>query len=270
MQKLEALLQDNGIDPSTLQLLVQIVDSSRVYISDSEESLTSTTTEQVLNYYYLTVSGSQAFSTWQKLRVLVEETGYWPVILGGLTEFENIMEYQLNSNFSPAALIEASKTINAPEWFENEYSNMFDEPDDYDELHADWPETNDSLTDLVKFWNEADTADKPVYIALVPTGISWQVPAYLNFGNWNACPEPQVHTAVMRYYQELYQTEIVVMSNDVIELKVGKPVTDRKTALILAKETYPYCPDSIDQGAGSLEALAATFMASTFWFFWWD
>jgi len=35
-------------------------------------------------------------------------------------------------------------------------------------------------------------------------------------------------------------------------------------------EMYSYCPDIIDQGVGTLEALAADLMAGHWWYFWWD
>jgi hypothetical protein len=38
----------------------------------------------------------------------------------------------------------------------------------------------------------------------------------------------------------------------------------------LAQEQYDFCPDIVLQGTGTLEPLAATLMASDWWFFWWD
>ena len=35
-------------------------------------------------------------------------------------------------------------------------------------------------------------------------------------------------------------------------------------------EQFAYCPDIVDQGAGTLEALAAVLVNASVWFFWWD
>ena len=53
-------------------------------------------------------------------------------------------------------------------------------------------------------------------------------------------------------------------------LHVERPVTDREAALALAREAYRYCPDSVEQGAGTLQALAASLVGSEVWLFWWD
>jgi hypothetical protein len=40
--------------------------------------------------------------------------------------------------------------------------------------------------------------------------------------------------------------------------------------MALAWEQYWYCLDIVDQGVGSVSALAATLLNSTYWYFWWD
>jgi hypothetical protein len=44
----------------------------------------------------------------------------------------------------------------------------------------------------------------------------------------------------------------------------------REEAMALAQEHYELCSDIVLQGPGTLEPLAATLMASDWWFFWWD
>jgi len=38
----------------------------------------------------------------------------------------------------------------------------------------------------------------------------------------------------------------------------------------LAKEQYIFCNDIVDQGVGTVSALAATLLDSNYWYFWWD
>ncbi len=60
------------------------------------------------------------------------------------------------------------------------------------------------------------------------------------------------------------------MNHDVIEVLVQRPPDTKEAAFKLAREQYLYCPDNVEQGAGSLHALAASLWRSPSWYFWWD
>ena len=109
-----------------------------------------------------------------------------------------------------------------------------------------------------------------MHLAIIPTDDPTQVPAYLRWGNWNACPAPEVHVAVHRKWRAQYGAEIVGISGDVIDMRVTKRPKTREEALALAKEQYLYCSDIVLQGTETLEALAASLMDSDWWYFWWD
>ncbi len=61
-----------------------------------------------------------------------------------------------------------------------------------------------------------------VYIALLPTAENAAAPAWLKWGNWNGCPPPDYHVAVVRRWREKYGAEIVGMSGDVLNLRVSR------------------------------------------------
>ena len=109
-----------------------------------------------------------------------------------------------------------------------------------------------------------------VVIATLDTNDWTAVPAFLRYGGWNACPHPQVHAAVWRYWQQEYGVELVSARFDTLEFRVARPPGDRQQALDLAREQYAYCNDIVDQGVGSLANLAALLMESRYWYFWWD
>jgi hypothetical protein len=71
-------------------------------------------------------------------------------------------------------------------------------------------------------------------------------------------------------WHERYGAEIVGMLPDLIEMWVACPPTTREDALDLAKGQDIYCPDIVDQGTGTIQALAAGLLNGTAWFFWWD
>jgi hypothetical protein len=78
------------------------------------------------------------------------------------------------------------------------------------------------------------------------------------------------HAALWRYWQERYGATVACIANDVIEFTVSKPPRTREQALELARQQYVYCADIVHQGVGTVEALAATMMNSSVWYFWWD
>jgi hypothetical protein len=109
-----------------------------------------------------------------------------------------------------------------------------------------------------------------VQIGLIPTDDWTTVPAHMHWGGWNACPQPEDHVAAFRSWRDRYGTELVGLSGDTLNLRVRRRPATRAEALELAREQYLYCNDIIDQGAGTLSELAASLMASDWWFFWWD
>jgi hypothetical protein len=108
--------------------------------------------------------------------------------------------------------------------------------------------------------------DKRIYVGLIPTINSWEIPAYIPFGGWNACPPPEVHIAVQRYWNQVYGSELVVQTFDTLELKVSHPPTTREQAWALAIEQNEYA--EFEQF--TLPPLAASLLNASVWYFWWD
>ncbi|MGE0740778.1 MAG: DUF4253 domain-containing protein [Hyphomonadaceae bacterium] len=109
-----------------------------------------------------------------------------------------------------------------------------------------------------------------VHIVLVPAEHSYEAPAYLHWGGWNACPAPEYQVSAFRSWHERYGVEIVGMGGDVINARATRRPTTREEALALAREQYAFCNDIVDQGTDTLSNLAATLMGDDWWFFWWD
>lgn len=108
------------------------------------------------------------------------------------------------------------------------------------------------------------------YLGLVPTPLSWQVPAFLKIGNWNEYPQVQEHVALHKYWHEKYGAEVVTITHDIIEMQVARPPLDREGALHLATEQFSYCADIVAQGTNTISELAAGLLGANVWFFWWD
>lgn len=108
-----------------------------------------------------------------------------------------------------------------------------------------------------------------VHILLLPAEHGWEVPAYLRWGNWNACPPAEYHVAALRDWHDRFGADLVEINGDTMNVRVRNPPKDRTQALALARDLYGYCPDIVDQGVGSISALAAGLM-TPWWYFWWD
>jgi hypothetical protein len=108
------------------------------------------------------------------------------------------------------------------------------------------------------------------HIVILPTDDWTTIPAYLRWGNWNGCPAPEYHVAALRSWRDRFGAELVGLSHDVMNIRVRRKPGTRAEALDLAREQYSYCSDIVEQGVGTLSALAAALMENDWWYFWWD
>ena len=108
-------------------------------------------------------------------------------------------------------------------------------------------------------------------LAKIPVKNPWEVFAYLPFGAWNDCPDTPELMAIAKYWFEQYHAVPAVITHDVLEFELPKPVPEDQ-AMKTAEEQYGFCPDIVDQGPenASVGWLADVLRKSTVWYFWWD
>lgn len=106
-------------------------------------------------------------------------------------------------------------------------------------------------------------------LAKIPTNEPWEVFAWLPFGGWNDCPNPEEMIWVAKYWYERYGAIPAVLTHDVLEFS-APPVKDKDTALGLALEQFAACSDIVFQGVDTIGRLAGSLMESSVWYFWWD
>jgi hypothetical protein len=185
-----------------------------------------------------------------------------------LDEGRKFLEERLKANPNtplPTIIVNengASRTLTREEVI----ASMKDQPQE--PPSGEWPSRPPeapSISDLYR-----DIPDEKIYIAVAPTEDWTTLPAHLHWGGWNACPAPEYHVAALRSWRDRYGAELVGLSGDVMNLRVARKPKTREEALALAREHHVYCNDTIDQGVGTLSALAAAVMVNDWWFFWWD
>jgi hypothetical protein len=136
---------------------------------------------------------------------------------------------------------------------------------------GEWPATAPESPQLSVAFDMRSGAPLPrAHIVILPTDDWTTIPAYLRWGNWNGCPAPEYHVAAFRSWRDRYGAELVGLSHDVVNIRVRRRPKTRDEALDLAREQYSYCSDIVDQGVGTLNALAAALMEHDWWYFWWD
>ena len=120
------------------------------------------------------------------------------------------------------------------------------------------------------YWQYSKEMTMPVIIAEIPVKNPWEVFAWIPFGGWNECPDTPQLMSVVKHWSKKYGAIPAVITSDVMEITVPKPVADKKEALALAKEQTAFCSDIVFQGVNSVTALADLLTRSTVWYFWWD
>jgi len=244
LEELATLLIENEIDISTLEA-----------VEDESGNL----------LLFLPVPGLEVISYWERMRGLVEQTGYWPIIIEELdSQLEMMEEYDYEPG-TASEIIAASQQIKAKEWLKNRFEHAGDGFEGFQYPRGIWPEKPmPKLGFLIADDHETR------YLALLPTSQSWQGPAYLKFGNWGYCPAPEEHASVFKRWGEQYGAEIAWVEYDTLEARVLRPPRNQADAIRLAEEHYAYCPQVVYGGPGTIEGLAGELLDSPIWSFWWE
>lgn len=245
-QQLAAVLQRQGIDSYSLAPLISAGHAT---------------------VYRVSTGGAAAVALWQALRTAVDDTGYWPILLGG---DEDLEEYEDGSREvweeTPEAMVRAGLQLDAQAWIRTRLAELGHEP-----KRGPWPDDAAPASDFtIPYDMQRWTPLPAVHVALVPTREGWQTPALLRYGGWNACPNPEEHVGMMKHWAEAYGAEPLGMARDRVEMVVRRPPRDRAGAVDRALEQYAYCNDVVDQGTETLDALAAGLLQGSAWYFWWD
>ncbi len=213
---------------------------------------------------------------WHKLRATLPDIGYWPVIVGNGRNIADRLRAAREPSNGVDAILERAAKINIAAWIDDWHRDRLKdlaETIEGEELDDLWEcsiaDMLENATPKTKFHTARESSNAANFL-LVPTPIASHVPAYLCYGGWNDCPDPEVHVAFHSYWQRKYGSEIAIIADDVIETFLNRPLTDRVAALALAKEQYAYCYDIVEQGTETIPVLASELMKSQYWFFWWD
>lgn len=133
------------------------------------------------------------------------------------------------------------------------------------------PQGGDAQHRFLAIWNYGSAYTQPMILAKIPVKNSWEVFAYLPFGNWNDCPDTLELMATAKLWYERYGAIPAVLTQDQLEFRLEKPVPEA-VSIEVALQHYGFCPDVIEQTGeeGGIGRLASQLSKSTVWSFWWD
>ncbi len=174
--------------------------------------------------------------------------------------------------FSPQAVSayrSAMKALPLPQNAEALFPNPWGEEDDLlaeEDLEGD---EGEPINRFLGYWDYGTKKTIPLILAEIPVQQPWEVFAYLPFGGWNECPDTERLMATAKYWFTKHGAVPSVVTHDILEFTLPQAV-GREKAPVLAQEQYAWCADIVDQGVGSITALAQGLADSTVWYFWWD
>ena len=130
-------------------------------------------------------------------------------------------------------------------------------------------EDAEPITRFLGYWDYGTKKTYPLLLAEIPAKNPWEVFAWLPFGGWNECPDAVGQMEMARYWYKRHGAVPAVVTSDVLEYILPAPV-GAEAAKRLALEQFTFCADIVDQGVGTLRALADGLAQSDHWYFWWD
>jgi len=204
---------------------------------------------------------------WRRLRAAHSATGLWPVILGSEIQLEEIWD----SGGDPHEAVSAGLAMDAAARLAEIQADMTAEYEEWSDPGQVWPPRGDATGMTVHDEDDFYLAKEDGWIGLISAQHGYLVPGLLTWtGAANHALEPSDHVAILKYWHERHGAELVTLGWDVLELLVSQPPADPRTAMAVAEEQWWYCPDIVDQGVQTLDALAAIQVCGKRWFFWWD
>lgn len=246
--------------------------------------------------YKITTSTEEAISIWLRLRGVIDQTKYYPVIIDDMQAITNysrgtwretppeILEQATNSsgNLSEAEEQNTNDIIDLIlEAIENQYDYLGESYLAYEDnkhqvqtiLIKDeyWKgDVNVTLEEqLGRITSELGSVfvSDSTEIVLFPTEYWWEIPALLRYYPADPGPTPVEQVRQFKKWGELYSAELVSMGRSNVTLRSIHPPSNPEDALRLAWEHREFC---FDIDIFDVTHRAIQIYQGKAWNFWWD
>jgi len=202
------------------------------------------------------VASRDAMSVWTALHDVSQRTGLVPVILGDGFSLARQANAAAHTSMSVEATLARATALELDAWLASRPTPAQGEPVPVAARAEHWRSIVDPVLDLPLL---------DVAIALLPTDRGSDAPAWLAFGNWEGCPEPAVHVALLRRLESRAHVELVAITSDRIELRVQTPPTDEAERRALAEILARWSPTAFSEDRATIASWASTFVTSRSW-----
>lgn len=139
---------------------------------------------------------------------------------------------------------------------------------------GEWDDNVEHVTpyfgSLYEWGKDGPIFHEKVQAVAVPSTPEWTALKFIPFGAWNDCPYDEIHVAAHKKWFEQYGARVEGVTSDILTFSVANPPSTREDAIKLAEEQFLYCPDIVEQGTETIDALASSLLNNKTWFFWWD
>jgi hypothetical protein len=231
--------------------------------------------------YLIEVDGAIGLDRWADLRALTSVTGHYPILLGSTVPFDpfatgqfeadwkRVLELATEDTRNPGTLDDVG-AFNIDDWLESRQNDPFIGQQNL-QVGDELPTYNGPKGEFIAHVNLFENRPhKRVFLALVPTTTSWEVPYLMNFGAFDDSPLPLEHAAIHQLLFKTYGAEIVSLGLDSLEFSVARPPEGRDESVEAATIHYLYAPDNVLEGTGDFAVLASGVDGAESWYFWWD
>lgn len=98
----------------------------------------------------------------------------------------------------------------------------------YDETLEEYMEDMEPINMLSAFSSYTSEGIEETILFEIPVDKPWKVIGWIPMGGWNECPAPDEMITICRYWYEKYGAVPAVITHDVMEFLVEKPVTSKR------------------------------------------
>jgi hypothetical protein len=205
---------------------------------------------------------------WPRLAAAFGETGIWPFVIDATYGFDGFHEYLMDipRGRHTEVLAILRKGWNGTVNFDEDYS--LDEiapfgrqfPGLADPTPGDPARSVDHIVASLSGHLGLVAVNRPADIL---DAVGWM-------GAVNEDGDPLDMSTVLRSWEVRFDAYVVGLGTDTLNLAVGRPARDLASATAIAAEHFAFCPDNIQQGAGSIREYAQLLVNAEMWPFWWD
>lgn len=205
---------------------------------------------------------------WSSLAAAFADTGIWPLVVDAQYGFSGYRDYLMDlprgRHKEVLAILRKgwSASVDYDEEYPDENLSPFGKP--FPGLAQPTPGPRPTSLDHL-------VAGLSGHLAMVSVNRPADTPDAVGWmGAVNYDADPLDMSTVLRSWELRFDAYLVGLGADTMTLAVGRPPRDLAAATAIAAEHYAFCPDNIDQGAGSIREYASLLVNESIWPFWWD